>query len=68
MLLVEDLLLPQHSIYIRTVRLDTVQIFLIKLGIKPPMHLLEVDIFAIYHVIVRPTKMMKKANKNWAHF
>ena len=41
---------------------ETVQDFLIKLGIKPPMHLLE-----IYHVIVRPTKIMKRADKNWAH-
>ena len=68
MLLVEDLLLPQHSIYIRTVRLDAVQDFLIKLGIKPPMHLLEIYIFALYHVIVSPTKIMNRANKNWAHF
>ena len=29
--------------------------FFIKLGIKPPMHLLEIGIFSIYHVIVRPT-------------
>ena len=47
---------------------DTVQGFLIKLGIKPHMHLLEIGIFPLYHVIVTPTKIMNRANKNWAHF
>ena len=38
--------------------LDTLQDFLIKLGIKPRMHLLERDIFSLYRVIVKPTKIM----------
>ena len=48
--------------------LDTLQDFLIKLGIKPRMHLLEISTFSLYHVIVRPTKIMNRADKNWAHF
>ena len=48
--------------------LDTIKDFLIKLGIKPRMHLLEIDIFLLYHVTVRPTKIMNRANKYWAHF
>ena len=47
--------------------LDTVQDFLIKLGIKPRMHLLEIDIFSLDHVIVRPIKIMNSVDKNWAH-
>ena len=51
--------LPQEE------RLDTIQDFLIKLGIKPLMDLLELGIFSLYHVIVR---IMNRADKNWAHF
>ena len=54
--------LPQEE------RLDTIQDFLIKLGIKPLMDLLELGIFSLYHVIVRPIKIMNRADKNWAHF
>ena len=49
-------------------RVDTVQDFLINLGIKPHLHLLEIGIFSLYHVIIRPTKIMNGADKNWAHF
>ena len=48
--------------------LDTVQDFLIKLGIKPWLHILKISIFLLNHVIVRPTKIMNRADKNWAHF
>ena len=47
------------------VRLDTVQDFLTKLGIKPCMHLLEIVIFSLYYVIIRLAKII---NKSWAHF
>ena len=50
--------LPQEE------RLD----FLIKLGIKPLMHLLEIGIFSEYHVIVRPTKIMNRADKKLGTF
>ena len=45
------------------------QRFLIKLGIKPKY----ADIgnrhfFPVYHVIVRPTKIINRANTNWTHF
>ena len=45
--------------------LDTVQDFLIKLGIKPPI---EIGIFSLYPVIIRSTKIMNRVDKNWAHF
>ena len=48
--------------------LDTVQDFLIKLGIKPRMHLWEISIFSLNNVIVRPTKIMNRTDKNWAQF
>ena len=38
-------------------RLETVQDFLIKLGIKPLMHLLEISIFSLDNNIVRLTKL-----------
>ena len=47
---------------------DTVQDFLIKLGIKPCLHILEISIFPLNHVILRPTKIMNRTNKDWAHF
>ena len=46
---------------------DAVQDFLIKLGIKPHMHLWEIGILSLNNVIVRPTKIMNRADKNWAH-
>ena len=47
---------------------DTVQDFLINLGIKPGMHLSEISILSLYTVIVRPTKIMNRADKNWVQF
>ena len=47
---------------------ESVQDFLIKLDIKPPMHLLEISTFSLNNVIVRLTKIMNRADKNWAHF
>ena len=46
---------------------DTVSDFLIKLGIKPIMHLVEISIFSLNNVTVRPTKIMNRADKIWAH-
>ena len=48
--------------------LETIQDFLIKLGINPRLHVLEISIFSLNNVIVRPTKIMDRADKNWAHF
>ena len=45
--------------------LDTVQDFLIKLDIKRLMRLV---FFSLKNVIVRLTKIMNRANKNWGHF
>ena len=62
------LLLDVQAISVKRPFLDTVQDFLIKLGIKPRMHLWKISIFPLNHVIVRPTKIMNRADKNWAHF
>ena len=58
----------QLSEYSNLINDETVQDFLIKLGIKPLMHLLEISTFSLYHVIVRPTKIMNRADKSWAQF
>ena len=42
---------------------DTVQHFLIKLGIKPPLHILKISIFSLNHVIIRPTKILNNLLK-----
>ena len=47
---------------------DTVQDFLIKLGIKPGMQLWEIGILSLNNIIGRSTKIMNRADKNWAHF
>ena len=39
--------------------LDTIQDFLCDLGMKPCMHQVDISIFSINHVIVRPTKIIK---------
>ena len=38
---------------------DTVQDFLRKLGMKPHVHLVEISIFSLNNLIVRPTKIIK---------
>ena len=43
--------------------LDTIQDFLCNLGIKPHMHLVEIGIFSLNHVIVRPTRIIKDLGK-----
>ena len=52
----------------RDVRLESVQDFFIKLDMKPCMHLVEMSIFSLNRVIVRLTKIMNRADKNWAQF
>ena len=44
--------------------LETVQDFLIELGIKPLMHLLEISIFSLNNDIVRLTKIMNNLVKD----
>ena len=48
--------------------LDTVQDFLIELDMNHVWHLVEISIFSLNNVTVRPTKIMNRADKNWAHF
>ena len=49
-------------------KLETVQDFLIKLGIKLLMHLVKISTFSLNNVIVRLTKIMNRVDKNQAHF
>ena len=35
---------------------------------KPRMHVVEISNFSLNNVTVRPTKIMNRVNKNWAHF
>ena len=49
---------------IRACNIESVQDFLIKLDIKPLMHLLEISTFSLNNVIVRLTKIMNRADKN----
>ena len=32
------------------------------------IYLVEIVIFSLYHFIIRPTKIIKRDDKNWAHF
>ena len=55
----------------KTLRLDTVKDFSFELGMKPyiyNMHLVEISIFSVNNVTVRLTKIMNRADKNWAQF
>ena len=58
------LVLWTNYLYVKVGLLETVQDFLIKLGIKPRMHILEISIFSLNHVIVRPTKIMNNLLKD----
>ena len=55
---------PQNIFFMRTSALESVQDFLIKLDIKPLIHLLEMSTFSLNNVIVKLIKIMK----NQAHF
>ena len=46
-----------------TSTLDTFQDFLIAEDMKLRMHILEISIYSLKHVIVRPTKTPKSADK-----
>ena len=47
--------------------IDTITDFQIKLGMAPCKHLVEISIFSINNVTVRPTKIINGVNKNWAY-
>ena len=49
-------------------KVDTVYDVLFELGMKPLIHLLKISIFSLNNVIVRPTKIMNRADKKWTHF
>ena len=55
-----------HIVLISSV--ESLQDFLIKLDMKPRIHLVEITIFSLKNVTVRPLKIMNRADKNWAHF
>ena len=45
--------------------LESVQDVLIKLDMKPCMHLVEISIFSLNDVIIRLTKIMNRADQNY---
>ena len=45
-------------------KVETVQDFLCQLGIKPHMNIVEIVIFSLYHVIIRPTKIINNLLKD----
>ena len=47
---------------------ESFQDFFIKLDMKPCMHLVEISIFSLHHVIIRLTKSKNRADKNWEQF
>ena len=49
---------------LKVIHLETVQDFLIKLDIKPPMHLLEISIFSLNNDLLRLTKIMNNLVKD----
>ena len=49
-------------------KVESFQDFLFKVDMKPCVHLLEICIYSLNNVIVRPTKIMNRADKNWARF
>ena len=56
--------LQLHQVMLVTFSLGSVQDFMIKLDIKPLMHLLEMSTFSLNNGIVRLTKIMNRADKN----
>jgi len=50
----------KYKIILFAASLDTINDFFDELGIKPCMHLLEIGIFLLNRVIVKPTKIMNK--------
>ena len=54
--------------FIQADELDTVKDFLIELDMKPWMHSVKISISSLDNVTVRPTKIMNRADKYWAHF
>ena len=52
--------LPQGN---KSAPLECVQDFLIKLDMKPCMHLVEISIFSLNHVIMRPIKILNNILK-----
>ena len=60
----EPLLPPSSGSWIKTGPVESVQDFLIKLDIKPLMHLLEKSIFSLNNHLVRLTKIMNNLVKD----
>ena len=54
----------RENFWVLTRTLENVQDFLIKLGIKPLMHLLEISIFSLNNDLVRLTKIMNNLVKD----
>ena len=61
-------IITSNTKYQYTCDLESIQDFLMKLDIKPLIHLLEISSFSLNKVILRLTKIMNRADKNRAHF
>ena len=57
----------QAAVAVLSCRIETVQYILIKLDMKPRMHSGNKP-FLLNNVTIRPTKIINRADKNWAHF
>ena len=57
-----------HQTFHKAYPVESVQDLLIKLDFKPKMHLSEISTFSLNIVIIRLTKIMKRADKIWANF
>ena len=48
-------------------KVESVQEMFLELGMKSHIHPVEIIFFLLCHVIIRSTKIMTRANKNWAY-
>ena len=61
-------MIPCDMVVLSTSQVEYFRDFLIRLYMKPHMHLVEKSIFTLNNVTVRPIKIMNRVDKNWAHF
>ena len=61
-------MIPCDMVVLSTSQVESFQDFLIKLDMKPLMHLVEIRIFSLNNVTFRLIKIMNGVNKNWGHF
>ena len=60
-------MIPCDMVVLSTSQVESFQDFLIRLYMKVCIYIVEISIFSLNSVIIRLTKIMNRANKNWAH-